>query len=88
MSGENEKKEKTLRCVVVSDKMNKTRVGRVDRMVKHAGVGKYLRKSTRVMFHDDGNKTKVGDEVLLRASRPLSGKKSFSLDSVIAAAKE
>lgn len=84
--GQEEKKVKSLRCVVVSDKMHKTRVGVVERLVKHPTVGKYIKKSTKFMFHDENHLSKAGDHVLIRACRPLSAHKSFVLEKVISAA--
>lgn len=76
------KKVKKIGCVVVSDKMNKSRVGKIERVVKHPVVGKYIRKSTRIMFHDEENTTKIGDEVLVEECRPMSANKSFRLHSI------
>ena len=73
------KKQRALRCTVVSDKMDKTRVGLVERLVKHPVVGKYLKRSTKIHFHDEKNQTKKGDSVSIVACRPMSKKKSFTL---------
>jgi small subunit ribosomal protein S17 len=78
-----EKTVKEIRCVVTSDKMTKSRVGVVERLVKHPIVGKYLRRRTKLMFHDDTNETRVGDEVIVTPSRPLSAKKKFTLVRVV-----
>lgn len=73
------KKQRALKCVVVSDKMDKTRVGLVQRLVKHPVVGKYIKRSTKIHFHDEKNQTKTGDAVSIVACRPMSKKKSFTL---------
>ena len=78
-----EKKSKPVRCIVVSDKMQKSRVGRVDRWVKHPVVGKYIRRTTKVMFHDDQNLSRMGDEVLVVQTRPKSCHKNFELKDII-----
>ena len=52
-------KQKAIKCRVVSDKMNKSRVGLHERLVKHPVYGKYIRKSTKYMFHDEENKTSL-----------------------------
>jgi small subunit ribosomal protein S17 len=83
-----QKKQKTIRCKVVSDKMSKSRVGLLERLVKHPVGGKYLKRSSKYMFHDEGNISKEGDEVIIAACRPLSARKSFMLVSVVKAAKE
>ena len=87
MSGE-VKKQKSVRGVVTSAKMDKTRVVTVERMVKHPVVGKYIKKTTKFMFHDEKNASKLGDEVLITPSRPMSARKSFRLLSIVKEAKE
>ncbi|MFK7822910.1 MAG: 30S ribosomal protein S17 [Oligoflexales bacterium] len=87
MSGE-VKKQKSVRGVVTSAKMEKTRVVTVERMVKHPVVGKYIKKTTKFMFHDEKNASKLGDEVLITPSRPISARKSFRLLSIVKEAKE
>jgi len=77
------KKQKPVRGFVTSDKMDKTRVATVVRKVKHPGVGKYIKKSTKFMFHDEKNASKIGDEVLITPSRPQSARKSFQLLSIV-----
>ena len=74
---------KEVRCVVTSDKMTKSRVGVVERLVKHPLAGKYIRRRTKLMFHDDTNQTRVGDEVIVRPSRPMSARKKFTLVRVV-----
>lgn len=80
---ETKKTIKEVRCVVTSDKMTKTRVGVVERLVKHPTFGKYVRRRTKLMFHDDTNQTRVGDEVIVRPSRPMSTRKKFTLVRVV-----
>jgi len=80
---ETKKTIKEVRCVVTSDKMTKSRVGVVERLVKHPLAGKYVRRRTKLMFHDDTNQTKVGDEVIVRPSRPMSARKKFTLVRVV-----
>lgn len=89
MSKKNQDKStRTIRCTVVSDKMQKTRVGRVDRLVKDPLVGKYMRRSTRIKFHDENNETRIGDEVFIAECKPMSRHKAYSFVSVISKAKE
>lgn len=82
------KKSKPLRCVVKSANMDKSRVGYVERLVKHESYGKYLRRSTRLMFHDESNSTKVGDIVLIELCKPMSKNKKFRLKEVVRKAGE
>lgn len=88
MSDKKEKKSRPIRCVVTSDKMNKSRVGTYERLVKHERYGKYIRRRTKVMFHDETNVSKLGDEVLVSPSRPMSSRKKYKLDQVVRKAKD
>jgi small subunit ribosomal protein S17 len=63
--------------VVVSDKMNKTRVVEVKRIFKHAKYGKFLERSKRFKAHDETNKHKTGDKVTIEECRPMSADKHF-----------
>ncbi|MCY4380651.1 MAG: uS17 family ribosomal protein [Proteobacteria bacterium] len=74
---------RSIRCVVSKDKMNKSRVGESVRLVRHPLVGKYIKKTTRIMFHDENNDTQIGDEVLVFATRPRSAHKSHELLSIV-----
>jgi small subunit ribosomal protein S17 len=74
---------RTIRCTVTSDKMEKSRVAVVERLVKHPVFGKYIRQRTKLMFHDAKNVTRAGDEVLVRQTRPLSARKKFELVKVV-----
>jgi small subunit ribosomal protein S17 len=91
MSEKNESnvvKSRPIQCVVTSDKMNKSRVGTLERTVKHPQYGKYMRRRSKFMFHDENNETKVGDKVLVVQSRPLSASKRFTLLKVVEKAKQ
>ena len=63
--------------VVVSDKMMKTRVVRVDRLVRHPLYTRVVRRATRFKVHDEQNSTKVGDWVEIMETRPLSKDKCW-----------
>ena len=82
MSSE-QKKQRAIRGIVTSDKMDKSRVVTVTKLVKHPVVGKYIKRSTKFMFHDEQNVTRIGDEVLIEPIRPMSARKSFKLLSVL-----
>lgn len=73
----------TLTGVVVSDKMDKTRVVQVERLVRHPKYGKYVRKRVKFMAHDKDNSTRVGDRVVIRECRPLSRHKHFRIISIL-----
>ncbi|WP_081703126.1 30S ribosomal protein S17, partial [Desulfuromonas sp. TF] len=65
-------KRKTLVGVVVSDKMDKTVVVKVDHLVKHPVYKKYIKRRERYKAHDEQNTCAAGDKVLIVETRPLS----------------
>ena len=69
--------------VVVSDKMEKTVVVKVDRLVKHSVYSKYIKRSVKYKVHDEQNSSKVGDRVQIIECRPLSKDKHWSLKQII-----
>ncbi len=71
--------------LVVSDRMDKTRTIRIDRLVKHEKYGKYLRKKTVVYAHDEKNTSKAGDLVEIEFCRPLSKQKRWRITRVVKA---
>jgi small subunit ribosomal protein S17 len=77
MQETNTNTKKMLRGVVVSDKMQKTIVVKVDRYVKHPKYGKYYTISKKYKAHDETNAHKVGDMVMIVESRPISKDKKF-----------
>lgn len=68
---------------VVSDKMQKTIVVKVDRRVRHALYKKYVTKSRRFKAHDETNTAKVGDLVTLVETRPMSRDKRWALQTIV-----
>ena len=78
MKTENNKiKRKQLSGVVVSDKMDKTRVVLVERFAKHPKYGKFIHTSKKYKAHDPENKFKIGDKVSFVECRPLSKNKRW-----------
>ena len=71
--------KKTLRGVIVSDKMQDTAVVAVSRFVKHPKYKKYLKQTKRYHAHNPGNRAKEGEIVTIRSCRPLSKTKSFEI---------
>lgn len=69
--------------VVVSDKMSKTIVVKLTRRVIHPKYKKYMTKSKRVMVHDDKERARVGDRVLLVETRPQSKRKRYALKKIL-----
>ncbi len=71
------KNKRQVKGVVVSDKMDKTVVVKVDRYVKHPKYGKFYTLSKRYKAHDETNMYKVGDTVLIEETKPISKDKTF-----------
>ena len=77
---------KTLRTLtgrVVSNKMNKTIAVEISRLVKHPRYGKYIRRTTKLLAHDETNESRQGDTVTIAECRPLSRNKSWRLVAVV-----
>lgn len=82
---------KTLRTVegrVVSNKMDKTVTVLVERQVKHALYGKYIKRSTKLHAHDADNACKEGDVVRVTEIAPMSKTKNWRVVEVITRAAE
>ncbi len=77
------KKPRTVIGEVVSDKMEKTIVVLVSRLVKHPQYGKYVKKYTRYFAHDERGEARVGDKVELLPARPLSKLKRWRLKAIL-----
>ncbi len=78
---------KTLIGEVVSDKMDKTVVVRVERLVKHPTTGKYIKKSKKYYAHDENNEYHIGDVVEIEESRPISKLKRWVVTRLVERAK-
>ena len=68
---------------VVSDKADKTVSVRVERLIKHRVYGKYIRRTTKVLAHDESNECKSGDRVTISECRPVSKNKAWQVVNVI-----
>jgi small subunit ribosomal protein S17 len=73
--------------VVVSDKMDKTVLVRIDRQVRHSLYGKTVRRSSKLAAHDEQNDAHVGDTVRVMETRPLSKTKRWRVVEVVERAK-
>ena len=71
---------------VVSDKMDKTVVVRVERLVRDPQYEKYVRRYSRFMAHDENNACRVGDKVRIIEHRPLSKRKRWKVQETLAKA--
>jgi small subunit ribosomal protein S17 len=68
---------------VVSDKMDKSVSVSIERVIKHPVYGKYVRRTSKVMAHDETNECKTGDRVAIRECRPISKNKAWKVVDVI-----
>ncbi len=73
--------------VVVSNKMDTSIVIMVERKVKHPKYGKFVKKSTKFMAHDEKNEANIGDTVRIMETRPLSKNKCWRLVEIVERAK-
>ncbi len=79
--------KRTIKGVVISNKMDKTIVVRAERFVKHPVFHKYVRKHVKYKAHDEQNQSKMGDTVLIIESRPLSKEKRWRMLEILEKAK-
>ncbi len=87
MSAEESKVEakgaRTLTGRVVSTKMQKTVAVEIERLVKHGVYGKFIRRTTKLLAHDEKGESKDGDLVKIAPCRPMSRRKSWQLIEVL-----
>jgi small subunit ribosomal protein S17 len=82
-AGTGEATERTLTGRVVSSKMQKTITVAVERLERHAKYGKYVRRTTKLMAHDEQGESREGDLVAITECRRLSRRKSWRLVRVL-----
>jgi small subunit ribosomal protein S17 len=68
---------------VVSNKMDKSITVRIERYVKHPMYGKYVRRSSKFVAHDENNECREGDVVRIHETRPISKRKAWTLMEII-----
>ena len=86
MSAQQTASSETTRQVVgrvISDKMDKSVTVSVERLIRHPVYGKYIRRTTKVLAHDEDNSCKEGDKVAIKECRPMSKRKSWQVIEVI-----
>jgi small subunit ribosomal protein S17 len=76
------KGQRTLTGKVVSTKMQKTIAVEIERLVRHGMYGKFIRRTTKLLAHDEEGKSKEGDTVVIVPCRPMSRHKSWKVLSV------
>jgi small subunit ribosomal protein S17 len=74
---------RTLTGRVVSNKMQKTVAVEIERLIKHPTYGKYIRRTTKLLAHDEQGVCKEGDLVIIAPCRPMSRRKSWRLLEVV-----
>lgn len=84
---EEKKLVKILTGSVVSNKMDKTITVMIQRKVKHSLYEKYIRRSTKLLAHDENNECNEGDVVVIEASRPISKSKAWRLQKIVTKAQ-
>ena len=85
MENRNLRKERV--GLVASNRMDKSIVVNVTRRVKHPKYGKFVKKTTRLVAHDDKNECGIGDTVMVMETRPLSKSKCWRLVKIMEKAK-
>ena len=78
---------KTVTGTLKSNKMDKTISVLVERRVRHPLYGKFMRRSTKLLAHDETNECNEGDIVVIEASRPFSKNKSWRLQRIVSKAQ-
>ena len=79
----NENVQRTLTGTVVSSKTAKTIAVEIERVLKHPQYGKYIRRTTRLLAHDETGQAREGDTVTISPCRPVSRRKSWRLVEVV-----
>lgn len=72
---------------VVSDRMDKTVVVSIERLVKHTTYGRYVRRRTKFKVHDENNECRIGDVIRFMETRPISKEKRWRFVSFVERAK-
>ena len=78
-----EKGTRKLTGRVVSHKMQKTITVEIERLIRHGTYGKFIRRTTRLLAHDDKSESHEGDLVTIAPCRPLSRRKSWQLVEIV-----
>lgn len=86
--GEATESPRTLTGRVVSDKMVKTVAVEIERLIRHPRYGKFVRRTTKLLAHDENGESHVGDLVTIVPCRPMSKRKSWRLLEVVKKAAE
>ena len=82
-----EKGARTLTGRVVSNKMQKTITVEIERLIRHSTYGKFIRRTTKLLAHDEKGESHEGDLVTIAPCRPLSRRKSWRVIAVVERAR-
>ena len=82
-SKDEEKRGRTVVGRVISNKADQSVSVSIERVVKHPVYGKYIRRTTKLLAHDEGNRCQAGDTVTIVECRPISKRKSWRVVEVI-----
>ena len=74
---------KTRKGIVVSDRMQKTRVVRIERVYRHPQYQRVITRSKKLKAHDEANASRVGDRVLIEETRPISRDKRWRIREIL-----
>ncbi len=77
------KGQRTVVGRVISNKMDKTVSVAIERLIKHPVYGKYIRRTTKVLAHDENNECKSGDRVTISECRPVSKHKAWQVVNIV-----
>ena len=80
---ETNKATRTLTGKVISNRMDKSITVSIPRLVKHPVYDKYLRRSTKLLAHDENNECNEGDVVIIESTRPVSKRKAWRLQKIV-----
>lgn len=84
---QSEKVQRSVTGQVVSDAMDKSITVMIERRLQHPMYGKFMRRSTKLVAHDENNECGVGDTVTIEECRPISKRKSWRLVQVVEKAR-
>lgn len=87
MQSDTTKKPFSMTGVVVSDRMNKTRVVVIEKVLRHSRYAKAVKKKIRYKAHDEQNQSHLGDKVEIVLARPMSRDKRWRIASIVAKAE-
>ena len=86
--GQPKKGQRTLAGRVISDKMQKTVTVEIERLIRHSRYSKYVRRTTKLLAHDENGESHTGDLVIITPCRPFSKRKSWRLLEVVKKAED